>query len=513
MKNAGNPAPCADWGAMWAELLRQLPEGVALLEDGHIREANPALLQMGGYGLGELQGRSLDCLLEADPDPDSGKDAELLLSHGAQADPRTAVCLRTRSGQLRPVQVLPEFGQGRGRGWQPVVVRDLTERQAMARERLKTRQLASLAALSGGIAHDYNNLLTAIMGNISLAMTYLDPGDHLHALLNQAQEASLIAKELTNRLITFSRGGAPAKKIVRLAPLIEGAVEFALSGSSVTVDFSIPDDAWCVAVDHAQMTQALHHLVINARESMPDGGLIQVEVTNVEVPPSARAPEGAASVRIDIRDEGQGIPPDLQERIFDPYFSTKTKGDQKGLGLGLSIAESIVKRHGGSLRVVSRVGQGSCFTIDLPAARGEADPPGATRPSAAPARLPRSATVLVMDDESMIRELAINLLQRLGYAAEAARDGEEALALYAKALKGGHRYDAVILDLTVRGGMGGKETIRGLQAMDPQVRAIVSSGYADDPGVTSYRDYGFCGAVAKPYRIHELAQKLAEVIC
>jgi PAS domain S-box-containing protein len=511
MIKAGDQLSRADWSDLWGELLRQLPEGIALLEDGLICEVNPAFLQLGGYALGDVQGRSLDSLLEAAPDPD-GNDTGILLPHGKESGAPTAVCFRTKSGRRLPVQILPEFGQARGQGRQPVVVRDLSERQAMARERLKTRQLASLAALSGGIAHDYNNLLTAIMGNISLVMTYLDPEDHLHALLNQAQEASLIAKELTNRLITFSRGGAPLKQIVRLAPLIEGAVEFALSGSSVTVDFSIPDDAWCVAVDHAQMTQALHHLVINARESMPQGGLIQVEVANIEAPPAARTPEGGATVRIDIRDEGQGIPPEIQERIFDPYFSTKTKGDQKGLGLGLSIAESIVKRHGGSICVTSRVGHGSCFRIDLPAAHGEAAPLGTSQPSAAPAMLPRSGTVLVMDDESMIRELAANLLQRLGYAAEAARDGEEALALYAKALEDGHPYDAVILDLTVRGGMGGKETIRGLRAMDPQVRAIVSSGYADDPGVTSYRDYGFCGVVAKPYRIQELAQKLAEVI-
>lgn len=511
MENAAAHASAPlEWRRLWESLLPQLPVGVVLLEDGCIRETNPAFETLSGFGAADLRGRPLASLVTDSPPGEAG-DGEWAWPADEEARGGGDRCLRTRAGALRPVRIAPDLPAIHRPGWRPVVVQDLTERRTMDQERLKNRQLASLAALSGGIAHDYNNLLTAIMGNISLVMTYLDPGDHLHGLLDQAQQASLVARELTNRLITFSRGGAPVKEIVRLAPLIEGAVAFALSGSSVTVDFSIPDDSWCIAADHAQMTQALHHLVINAREAMPQGGQIQVDVAHLEAPPAERARGGGDAVRIRIRDEGQGMPPEILERIFDPYFSTKTKGDQKGQGLGLSIAESIVKRHGGRIGVSSQVGKGSCFTIDLPVVREPADPRRVEAPAPEPALGRRSGTVLVMDDEAMIRDLAVHLLQRLGYEAHTARDGEEALALYARALERGRPYDAVILDITVRGGMGGKEAIRGLRDLDPRVRAIVSSGYADDPGVINYREHGFCGVVAKPYRIQELARQLAQI--
>lgn len=493
-------------------IIDHIDEGVLCIEKGIVIWVNRAMETMTGLDRDNLTGCPLTLLF----DPPAGSGDYRMAGNPGTAGEGPAVvaesCLKTSDGRLRDVaitvHILPQ-------GKIPIeimVVRDIAERKKMQKDLLKSRQLESIAALSGGIAHDYNNLLTAIMGNISLALTAIADDDPMYEWLSQAQDAALIAKELTNRLITFSKGGAPLKEAVDIAELVEGATHFALSGSNINAAFDIPSDLWCVDADRTQIGQAFHNLVINAREAMPEGGIISVHAENRTSTSDEALIKAGRYVVVSIEDQGGGIAPEALDRIFDPYFSTKEMGGQRGMGLGLSIANSIIAQHDGKIAVEAPPGEGACFKVFLPAC-------GAVSPTvdiAEPARRsPKSVLggrILVMDDEEMIRKLAHSMLAKLGFETAFASNGEEAIAAYAAAMEAGRPFDLVILDLTVKGGMGGKEAIGHLSAMDPDVKAIVSSGYANDPGVTRFSEYGFCGVVAKPYRFDEIRRKLEAIL-
>jgi PAS domain S-box-containing protein len=487
-----------------------IDEGIIVLENGIIRRVNCAMERMTGLSSLDMIDRPLAALFDPLPTDHLGRiDASMSTR---QTSPMYESSLTTVQGSPRDVALSIHTTEDGLSPSQVVVVRDIGERKQMQQELLKSRQLESIAALSGGIAHDYNNLLTAIMGNISLVLTGIAEDDAIYDWLSQAQEAALVAKELTNRLITFSKGGTPQKETVDIAALVESATEFALSGSNIVAEFEIPADLWCAEVDRTQIGQAFHNVVINAREAMPNGGRLSVNAANRAEMTDGTLIKTGRYVAIAIRDEGGGIAPDVREHIFDPYFSTKEMGDQRGMGLGLSIANSIITKHEGRITVASFPGEGACFTVFLPAATA------ACEETAAPAE-PKATTVscgsgkiLVMDDEAMIRTLAGNMLAKLGFETAFACNGEEALVAYEEAMREGRPFDLVILDLTVKGGMGGKETIRRLKHLDPKVKAIVSSGYANDPGVTQFSAYGFCGVVAKPYRMEEIRQQLTAVL-
>jgi len=380
------------------------------------------------------------------------------------------------------------------------------------------RQLESIAALSGGIAHDYNNLLTVIMGNISLALEHIEPKTKTTALLEQALSASRVAKTLTQRLITFSKGGTPSKTPTNIVHVVENTTAFSLSGSNVQCKFEPSQNIWPADVDPQQISQAIHNLIINAAESMPAGGTIFIRFENVSIdsPNSILAP--GKYIDISIKDHGAGIRAEHIEKIFDPYFSTKGQGDNKGTGLGLSISHSIITKHNGDITVCSRLGEGTTFHVLLPATQTKVQPfpvqhaidtktqPLANKPVSGHGK------ILVMDDEAMIRELTENLLHHLGYDADFAEEGQTAINKYKAALDSSAPYDAVILDLTIKGGMGGQETIKALKQLDPTVKAIVSSGYSENTVVANYTDYGFCEAVAKPYEVVEFSRKLHRVV-
>jgi nitrogen-specific signal transduction histidine kinase/CheY-like chemotaxis protein len=378
------------------------------------------------------------------------------------------------------------------------------------------RQLESIVALSGGVAHDYNNLLTAIMGNISLAMEHVAPGSEIAAMLEQALAASGVAKTLTRRLITFSKGGQPTKKSTDIARVVENTAAFSLSGSNVRCELAPANGLWPAFVDPRQIGQAIHNLIVNAAESMPSGGTVSIrfENTTVDSPHSILAP--GRYIDVAIKDQGSGIPAEHIEKIFEPYFSTKGKGSDKKTGLGLSISHSIITRHGGDITVCSRVGAGTTFHVMLPAAAdaaGLAHPVDTDRkPEKTGKPIFGQGKILVMDDEAMIRELTGNMLRHLGYEADFAETGQEAVIKYQAALDGSRPYDAVILDLTIRGGMGGQETIKQLTAIDPGVKAIVSSGYSDNPVIANHKHYGFSEVVAKPYGMVEFSEKLYRVV-
>lgn len=386
-----------------------------------------------------------------------------------------------------------------------LVFRDITEKRKMEEELLKADKLGSLGILAGGIAHDFNNVLTAILGNITLAKMYAKPGDRVYERLTEAEKASLQAKDLTQQLLTFSRGGAPIKKIIPVSELLKDAALFALSGSNVRCEFTIPDDLWPVEIDEGQISQVINNLIINASQAMPEGGIIKIRAENMVVDAGQGLPlKEGRYVKISTEDQGIGILKEHLSKIFDPYFTTKRKGS----GLGLTAAYSTIKKHNGYIDVKSKLGVGTTFFIYLPAS--EHSP--AIKEKEMNRIFEGIGKILLMDDEDMVRDVAGEMLSHMGYSVEFAKDGIEAIELYKIAKESGEPFDAVIMDLTVPAGMGGKKAIKKLLEIDPNVKAIVSSGYSNDPVMSDFRRYGFRDMVAKPYKIKELGKTLHGVI-
>jgi PAS domain S-box-containing protein len=386
-----------------------------------------------------------------------------------------------------------------------LVFRDITERRKMEEELLRTQRLESIDVLAGGIAHDFNNILTAILGNISLAKMYADPGDEVFQRLTEAERASMQARDLTRQLLTFSRGGAPALRATCIAELLKNSASFVLMGSNVRCEFSIPDDLWPVEIDKGKISQVISNLIINADHAMPEGGIIKVRAENVVVEAVDSPPLGRRKyIRISIQDQGVGIPEEHLQKIFDPYFTTK----QEGSGLGLAISHSIIKNHGGHIAVESQKGIGTAFFVYLPASSGKV----LTSHQLEGKPIMGAGNVLMMDDEEIVRDLAYGILSNIGYKVTIAADGAEAIELYKKAKQFGRPFDAVIMDLTVPGGMGGREATRKLTEIDPEAKVIVSSGYSNDPIMFDFRKHGFSDVIAKPYKVKELSEVLHKVI-
>mgnify|MGYP001098699542 CR=1 FL=1 len=390
-----------------------------------------------------------------------------------------------------------------------LVFRDITEKRKMEEELLKVQKLESIGILAGGIAHDFNNILTAILGNISLVSMYVEDGetkDRVMERLAEAERASMRAQNLTQQLLTFSKGGAPVKRTASIRELLRDSTLFALSGSNVRCEFYMPDDLWSVEIDEGQISQVINNLVINADQAMPEGGIIKVRAENITLKTGHSLPlTDGEYVKISVEDQGIGISKEHLQRVFDPYFTTK----QKGSGLGLATSYSIIKNHGGYITAESRVGVGSTFHVYLPASP-EKIPTDKGKVKEKP--VVGRGRILLMDDERYIRNLLDRMLDSIGYEVTLATDGVEAIELYREAKDSGRPYDAVILDLTVPGGMGGKVAIQRLKEIDPEVKAIVSSGYSDDPVLSDFGEYGFSGFIAKPYRIRELSSVLHKVI-
>lgn len=385
------------------------------------------------------------------------------------------------------------------------VVRDITDRKRAEEELARSQKLESLGVLAGGLAHDFNNILTVITGNISLARMQSEAGSAPERILKDAEMATFRARDLTQQLLTFSRGGAPIKKVTSIAQLLTETIQFTLSGTNIRAEFDIEEGLWPAEVDPGQISQVFNNLAINAQQAMPAGGTLRIRARNTSIA------EGAAErlrsgryVRIEMEDHGIGISADLLSRIFDPYFTTK----QRGSGLGLTTSYSIVNKHGGHIEVRSRVGEGSVFTISLPATEAK---PREALPVRSVTRHSKGK-VLIMDDDESVLAVGSEMLRALGYAVETARDGNDAVMRYERSLETGAPYDAVILDLTIPGGPGGLDTLRKLAAMNENVRAVVSSGYSSDPVMSNFGAHGFAGVVAKPYNIEEMASVLEAVI-
>lgn len=383
------------------------------------------------------------------------------------------------------------------------IMHDITDNKRMEAELIKTQKLESIGILAGGIAHDFNNLLTGIMGNISLTLLSEEITPAAWKRMTEAEHACVRAKDLTQRLLTFSTGGTPVKRIAQLGEVLKETVSLSLAGSSVKAEFLLPEEEYLIEIDEGQMRQVIQNITMNAVDAMPQGGTIFVSCEQVSGETDRNVPAGAELfLRMTIRDEGHGIPSKDLMNIFDPFFTLKKNRS----GLGLSTSYSIVKSHGGSIVAESQPGQGAAFHIYLPAHRHqETSPDGGIAKTS-------QGRVLIMDDEKMIRDVASEILKRAGYETGVAEDGLEAVTLYWDAKKRASPFHAVILDLTIPGGMGGMETLAKLRQIDPSIRAIVSSGYAKDPIIANYREHGFSGVVAKPYNMKELIQSVRTIV-
>lgn len=379
------------------------------------------------------------------------------------------------------------------------------EHQLLAAELSKAQKLESLGVLAGGIGHDFNNLLSGIIGNISLAKLEAERGENIMESLDEALRVSSKASALTQQLLVFSKGGAPVKKAASIAEVLRDSAAFTLRGSRVKCHFDIPADLWPVEVDVGQFSQVIHNLVINAMQAMSSGGEIQLVAKNILLAEISDVPLNAGRyVLIELQDQGSGIEPEHLPYIFDPYFTTKSKGS----GLGLTISYATIKRHDGHITVASERDSGTTFRIYLPASEVRPEELAIEDNLA----VKGEGRVLVMDDEEILRKVAERMLLELGYEVQCAEDGLAAIELYEKALLSGNPFDAVIMDLTIPGGLGGKETIKKLLHIDSSATAIVSSGYSNDPIMSNYEKFGFRGVVVKPYKIEELSWAIRDAL-
>ena len=382
---------------------------------------------------------------------------------------------------------------------------EIDQRAQVEEELLRARKLESLGVLAGGIAHDFNNFLTVIQGSAEMARLELAADHPVQAILERSMGACKRAAFLASQLLTFAKGGAPVRRVVSVAKLVQDAVNLARAGAPISIDVNIAQDLRSAEVDAGQIGQVLHNILLNARQAMPEGGIIEVRAANVAHAEGKRTDPSSPYVRISVRDYGCGIAPDVLPRIFDPYFSTKAGGT----GLGLATAFAIVAKHGGHLTAESKPGHGSVFYIDLPASL---ETPAPAETSVISSMRKGAGRLLVMDDEEAIRSLLNAILTRLGYEVQTARDGAEAIALYEGAKASGGGFDAVLLDVTVVGGMGGIETAARLKELDRSAKLIVSSGYSHAAAMSDFRRYGFEAVIPKPWTPAQISEVFRSVL-
>lgn len=484
-------------------IMELMPVGVSWSNvEGRVEYLNRHFVERFGYSLGDIPTVE-EWFRQAYPDPDYRQmivaewqsAIDEARKYGARVRPVEAR-VTCKDGSVRQVIINAQFIQERTL----VILTDITEREHLQNELLKAQKIESLGVLAGGIAHDFNNILTGILGYISIARMLVDPGHKSHKALTEAEKASMRAAELAHQLLTFARGGEPVKRAVSVAKVVNESVSLVLRGSNVKAVLDLPDLIHPVEADEGQLSQACNNIIINAIQAMPGGGTLTVRAENVTVADrNGMVLLPGEYVRICFTDEGCGIRAEDLKKIFDPYFTTKPAGT----GLGLASVYSIVKRHGGHIEVRSSLGEWTTFCLYLPASSMVQPLPESNLPETVEISM-KHCSLLVMDDDATIRELAAEMLTSGGYLVETASSGEEAIARYRAAQERGTPYAAVIMDLTIPGGMSGKVAAEQILALDPQACLVVSSGYSNDPVMASYGDYGFCAAIAKPYSAQQL---------
>ncbi len=501
-------------------ILQSIADGIISTDrESRVVFVNRAAEKLTGWPGKEALGRSIGEIFRA-ADADSG---EPIADPARQAvDLRKVVrhpeysVLHARDGKIRYVTfAAAPVRNNRGELLGAVLIfKDMTNRKIMEEELVRAKKIETAGVLAGGIAHDFNNLLTIIMGNLNMAKIELRSDAHIFDYLTDAESASLQARDLIKKFTTFTTGGSPVRKRLAMEDLVQNVVPVCLGGSNVECQMNFSEKLWRVFVDPKQIHQVVNNILMNAMEAMPSGGRITVKGRNYEIvdPESSWVPlKKGKYVKLTIEDQGTGISGEDLEKVFDPYFSTKTRGEQRGMGLGLTIARSIALKNDGFIRIESGSPGGTSVHVYLPAAPEEHAPAVEKTEDAGKAPSKRFK-VLVMDDDRMMRDVVSVMLKILKHDVELASKGEEAVEMYIRASESGAPFDAVILDLTVRGGMGGEETIDKLRQFDPDVRAIVSSGHSNSPLVTEYYDYGFKGALPKPYLKKDLEKVLNKVV-
>ena len=488
-------------GQWLSGLLRNV--GIAVLatdEDGALRYANPLATSLTRCEEGQKLGPHLR--IKDENGHDFFPVVEALRRAACVEFPNGASLVRKGADPL-PVEgsAAPLFDPSGRPDGVVVALTDGTERRNAERERLRAQRLGSLATLAAGIAHDFNNSLAIMLNCASLARQAAGDNPQLDGLLDDLNHAGERASALTAQLAAFAKGGAPAQRRVELEPLLQRTIALALRGSSTRCHFEFEAGLNAVVADETQLAQVFTNLALNARDAMRGEGTLHVHARNHR---DADAEAKGSFVEVTIRDEGPGIEPSNLDRIFDPFFTTKPTGS----GLGLASSYSIVSRHGGTLRVESVQGKGATFRILIPAA--EALPARIAKPSLRPTL--RTGRILVMDDEAALRRILALCLTDVGYRVEQASDGAQAVTEFEKARSSGDPFDAVILDLTVRGGMGGLDALERLKSVDPHVRAVAASGYSDSPVISEFERYGFVGALAKPFHFTMLVNLLRKVL-
>lgn len=490
------------------DLLDAMPVGVALTDGTTIEYINVNFTERFGYTLDEIP-TDAQWFLLAYPDPSYREP----LINAWQSALRKA---RESGAAIKPFEVRIQCKNGdlcqaiantQLLGSRIVIIfTDITERERLRHELVKMQKLESIGLLAGGMAHDFNNILTGITANLSFAQVLLDAQHPAVRPLRAAEQAAGRAAELTGQLLTFARGGEPVREVMALAGMISRALHL-LHGTQVQAELAIAEDLRCVEADSGQLTQVLTNLIVNAIQAMPDGGQLRLSADNLPTGTVHPALPAGNYVRIQLHDNGPGMTPQVLERIFEPYFTTKADNS----GLGLATAYSIISRHGGSLIAESTPGQGSLFTILLPATDAVAPAEQATA-TTAPAAVSWPPRILVMDDEAAIRDIAAAMLGYLGCEVETCDDGAEAVRRYRLARVDDRPFAAVLMDLTIPGGMGGREAAQQILSTDPQASLIVSSGYSHDPVLADYTLHGFQGVLPKPYKVADLQQVLASVL-
>ncbi|MDB9822198.1 PAS domain S-box protein [Deltaproteobacteria bacterium] len=480
-------------------LFETADDGILLLDKKELKisHANPAITAMLDYSNKELIGKGFEDIGFADNFGDFQEIMQALNKDGIIRYPD--IPIQKKTGQVVETDV---YMVDRAKLVQ-CNIRDITERKKLTEDLLTLQKLEAVGILAGGIAHDFNNILTAIIGNISLAKMHMSPDNEIFDLLNESEIASIRAQTLTRQLLTFAKGGMPLKETASIRDLLKASASFVMRGSISDIKFSIADDLWMAEVDIGQISQVINNLIINANQAMIKKGIIQVAAENLMIDNGQGFPiEQGRYIRISIKDQGVGIAKDNLLKLFDPYFTTKKEGS----GLGLATTYSIIQKHNGHITVESQLGVGTTFYVYLPASDKIFTEKKEVTLIKGPGR------ILVMDDEAPLQKLIGRMLENLGYESEFAKDGAEAIRMVKDAKEAETPYDAAILDLTIPGKMGGKEAINKLLEIDPELKAIVFSGYSDDPVMANFKEYGFKGMMPKPFESLSLGKVLHEVL-
>ncbi len=488
----------------YRSLVEQSHDGIYIYKGNRFLFVNDRICEFTGYSKEELY--DLDFLQLIHPDDRAGIEKhERNRSIGKDIPSIYQIRIISKDGQIRNMELSVRIINYQGEHAILGIGRDISDQLKLAEERQKTQRLESLGIFAGGIAHDFNNFLTGILGNISLAKTMVEPGSNIHRILSNSEKASNKASGLTHQLLTFSRGGVPVRENLSINELLRQSADFVLSGSNVNASYDIPSDIWTVNADKGQISQVIQNITINANQSMPDGGEVLIKAGNTEIDRSTTMQLNPGRyVRIEISDSGTGISVDHISKIFDPFYSTKKDGS----GLGLTTAFSIIKKHDGNITAKSIYGIGTTFIIHLPASTDKV----ITNDDDKYYSETHDGRILIMDDKDIVRTTISSMLEHLGYEIECARNGDEAIEKYRSAIQNGKPFKLVILDLTVPGGKGGKETIEELKKIDPAIKAIVSSGYSTDPVMAHYREYGFAGVIMKPYTLRKIGSRIREIL-